>query len=44
VLLRTERAAGHGAGTPLSKQVDELSDVYTFLFAELGLQIPAQSR
>jgi len=39
VLLRTELAAGHGAGIPLSKQVDELSDVYSFLFSELGLQI-----
>ncbi|MGC4091408.1 MAG: prolyl oligopeptidase family serine peptidase [Polyangiaceae bacterium] len=37
VLLRVERSAGHGAGTPLSKQIDELTDVYSFLFAELGL-------
>ncbi|HET9932430.1 MAG TPA: prolyl oligopeptidase family serine peptidase, partial [Polyangiaceae bacterium] len=44
ILLRTERSAGHGAGIPRSKQVDELTDVYTFLFAELGLQIPPQTR
>lgn len=44
ILLRTERSAGHGAGMPLSKQVEELTSVYTFLFAELGLQIPTQTR
>lgn len=44
VLLRTERTAGHGAGTPVSKQLDELSDVYAFLFAELGLQILPRTR
>ncbi|HET9960320.1 MAG TPA: prolyl oligopeptidase family serine peptidase [Polyangiaceae bacterium] len=37
ILLRTEQVAGHGAGTPLSKQVAELTDVYTFLFHELGM-------
>jgi prolyl oligopeptidase len=37
ILLRTERAAGHGAGTPVSKLVGELTDVYTFLAGELGL-------
>lgn len=36
VLLRTERKAGHGAGTPVSKLVEELTDLYSFLFAELG--------
>lgn len=44
ILLRTERSAGHGAGMPRSKQLEELTDVYTFLFAELGLQIPTQTR
>ena len=37
VLLRTERAAGHGAGTPVSKLVREMTDVYSFLFDALGL-------
>ncbi len=38
ILLRTERSAGHGAGTPVSKLLAELTDVYSFLFAELGVQ------
>lgn len=37
VLLRTERDAGHGAGTPVRKQVEETSDVYAFLVSELKL-------
>lgn len=37
VLLRLETQAGHGAGKPLSKLLDELTDVWTFLFQELGL-------
>lgn len=44
VLLRTEPSSGHGAGTPLSKQLEELTDVYTFLFDALGLQIQGQTR
>jgi prolyl oligopeptidase len=37
VLLRVETKAGHGAGKPVSKLLDELVDVYGFLFAELGV-------
>jgi prolyl oligopeptidase len=37
VLLRVESRAGHGQGKPLSKLVAEWTDVWTFLFAELGL-------
>jgi prolyl oligopeptidase len=43
VLLRTERDAGHGAGTPVSKLVSELTDMYAFLFAELGIAVPTGS-
>jgi prolyl oligopeptidase len=38
ILLRVESKAGHGAGKPRSKQLEELSDQYTFLFSQLGLQ------
>jgi len=38
VLLRVETRAGHGQGKPLAKIVDEWTDVWTFLFAELGME------
>ena len=38
VLLRLEARAGHGAGKPLSKVLDELTDSWTFVFSELGVQ------
>jgi prolyl oligopeptidase len=37
VLLRVETRAGHGQGKPLAKMVDEWTDVWTFLFSELGM-------
>ncbi len=37
VLLRVDRDAGHGAGKPLDKQVDDLADQYSFLAWRLGL-------
>ncbi|MBK7397308.1 MAG: S9 family peptidase [Myxococcales bacterium] len=37
VLLRVETKAGHGAGKPRSKQLEELSDQWTFFFRELGV-------
>jgi prolyl oligopeptidase len=38
VLLRTETRAGHGAGKPLTKQIDEATDDWSFLFWQLGLE------
>lgn len=38
VLIRIETQAGHGAGKPTSKVIEEYTDVYTFLFEELGLK------
>jgi prolyl oligopeptidase len=37
VLLRLEAKAGHGAGKPLAKVLDELTDTWTFIFHEVGL-------
>lgn len=42
VLLRVDRDAGHGIGKPLDKQVEDLSDQYSFLAWRLGL-VPAGS-
>ena len=38
VLLRIESRAGHGAGKPISKRVDESALIYTFLLWQLGLR------
>ncbi len=37
VLLRLESKAGHGAGKPLGKVIDQLTDEWSFLFSQLGL-------
>lgn len=34
-LIRIETRAGHGAGTPTSKQIDEYADLWSFLFENL---------
>lgn len=38
VLLRTSSTSGHGIGTALSEQIDLITDIYLFLFANWGLQ------
>lgn len=35
VLIRIETRAGHGAGTPVSKSIDEYTDLWSFLLANL---------
>jgi prolyl oligopeptidase len=39
ILLRIEPKAGHGAGKPINKQIEELTDVYSFLFWQLGVGV-----
>ncbi|MGE0354269.1 MAG: prolyl oligopeptidase family protein [Gemmatimonadales bacterium] len=39
VLLRLETRAGHGAGKPVSKLLDELTDTWTFVFGELQVAV-----
>ena len=36
ILLRIESKAGHGAGKPVAKQIEEFVDIYSFLFWQLG--------
>jgi prolyl oligopeptidase len=36
ILLRVETRAGHGAGKPTAKQIEELSDIYGFLADVMG--------
>jgi prolyl oligopeptidase len=39
ILLRIETKAGHGAGKPVTKQIEEATDVWAFLFWQLGVKI-----
>ena len=43
-LLRVESRAGHGAGKPIDKLIDEYADSYAFLASFTGLQIKADPR
>ncbi len=43
VLIRIETSGGHGAGKPVSKQIDEFTDMFTFIFYNLGLT-PVQEK
>jgi prolyl oligopeptidase len=37
VLIRIDTNAGHGSGKPTSKQIDEFSDIWAFVFYNLGI-------
>ena len=37
ILIRIESKAGHGAGKPTSKRIDEEADTYAFLFQNIGV-------
>jgi prolyl oligopeptidase len=37
ILLRIETRAGHGQGKPVAKQIEESTDMYSFLFWQLGV-------
>ncbi len=39
ILIRIETKAGHGAGKPVSKQIDEQTDIFGFLVKELGMTV-----
>ena len=40
ILIRIETSAGHGAGTPTSKLIEEAADGYAFLVKELTVDVP----
>ena len=40
VLIRIETRAGHGAGKPITKSIDETADQWAFLVANLGMKKP----
>jgi prolyl oligopeptidase len=41
VLIRIETRAGHGAGKPTSKRIEEAADAWAFLAANLGMEGPS---
>ncbi|MEO5589100.1 MAG: prolyl oligopeptidase family serine peptidase [Gemmatimonadaceae bacterium] len=41
-LIRIETKAGHGAGKPTSKQIDEAADRFAFLVKNLGMRVQLQ--
>ena len=38
LLILVETKAGHGAGKPTSKVIEEVSDMYSFLVQSLGIK------
>lgn len=38
VLIRVETNAGHGAGKPTSKQIEEATDIWSFVMHNLGME------
>jgi len=44
VLIRIETKAGHGAGKPTSKIIEEVADEWAFLVRNLGLEMPRARR
>lgn len=42
-LIRIDSKAGHGAGKPVAKVVDEYADIYSFIFQNLGI-VPETSK
>lgn len=37
ILIRVDENAGHGAGKPTAKQIDEAADIWSFVFYNLGV-------
>lgn len=42
ILLRASADVGHGMGSPLAAEIEEQSDVLTFLLHELGASLPSR--
>lgn len=44
VLIRIETNAGHGAGKPTSKQIEEAADIWSFVMYNLGMNFTEQTK
>ena len=38
ILIRIDSNAGHGAGTPIDKLVDQYADIYSFTLKNMGIE------
>jgi len=38
ILIRIDKNAGHGAGKPIAKQIEENADLWSFVFYKLGMK------
>ena len=39
ILLRVDSKAGHGIGKPISKQLEDNVDIWSFVFWQLGISL-----
>lgn len=39
ILIRIDSKAGHGAGKPTSKMIDEAADIWSFIFYNMGVKL-----
>ncbi len=39
ILIRIDTNAGHGAGKPVSKSIDEATDIWSFVFYQFGIKM-----
>jgi prolyl oligopeptidase len=42
VLIRIETNAGHGAGTPVSKTIEQYADIFGFTLYNMGFKVLPQ--
>jgi prolyl oligopeptidase len=42
-LIRIDTNAGHGAGKPISKSIEERTDIWSFVFQELGMTLEIEN-
>ena len=41
-IIRIDSKAGHGAGKPISKVIEEQADIYSFILYNMGLEYPSK--
>jgi prolyl oligopeptidase len=39
ILIRVETNAGHGAGTPVTKTIDQYADIFGFTLYNMGFRV-----